>query len=667
MLEIKTTLSPGHSIRNSGYLTFLLCLTLSVLGINAPARAAALSWDNSAADGLAATAANWTPAQIPVAADDLTFNIAVAYPVTWGATVTSSDTHTYRQGTVTNTMSSDHSVSTGITIGDTNALAATMTLTTGTMTSNGSVVVGSIAGSTGTLNVDDDDAELIIAGATSDLTIGNSGDAAMSITGFGRVEVADQFVAGSNNGSTPIITVSGFALFLGSSTLNVLGTGTASRIGAGGDATMTVSNGALAHFAGDLIIANGSLSTSSVTVQTASLINASLTVDGDLLIGRNISAATPAGTGELEINTGGTATVGGDTLVGDPDGGSGTILLGGGTFTGALPVQLLTLSSIFGFGTVNADVTVGPGSIVATTAAGLTLNGIVNCTTFGVSGTKVHFGPSGGYLGSGTCDADITGDVASTITATGPLTIGNATISGFFYLGTLAVGTQNVTLVDSNGPIIGGLATMSSGGQFSGTSPIGVQAGGRVQGQGTIVGNVTASGVLDPQRSPTPGGIMNITGNLLMNAGGEYDMEIGGTPASNMHDRLNVSGTATFDGTLRVTIPNGYVPKVGEQFIAINATGGRIGEFATIIEPSLPCNEVTFVMVYSSTAAIVLIRPPLGCTSLGDLNSDGGCSGKDMQEFVNSMILGPYNSCADMNGNCINDPLDIPIFVNCLL
>lgn len=72
-------------------------------------------------------------------------------------------------------------------------------------------------------------------------------------------------------------------------------------------------------------------------------------------------------------------------------------------------------------------------------------------------------------------------------------------------------------------------------------------------------------------------------------------------------------------------------------------------------------------MVFSSTAAIVLVRPPLGCTALGDLNSDGGCNGKEIQEFIDSMIFGPYNSCADMNGDCSNNLPDIPIFVNCLL
>ena len=114
------------------------------------AQAAARSWDGSAGDGLAATAANWTPAAIPAAVDDLTFNLAGAFGVTWGATVTSSDTHIYRNGTVTNTMSSPHTVGTGITVGDQAGDIATMTLTTGMLTSNASMIVGNAGTSSGT-------------------------------------------------------------------------------------------------------------------------------------------------------------------------------------------------------------------------------------------------------------------------------------------------------------------------------------------------------------------------------------------------------------------------------------------------------------------------------------------------------------------------------------
>lgn len=646
----------------------VLCAAAAIMAITPcrMARGAALSWIN-AAGGAASTAANWSPAQVPTSADDLTFNLNGAYTVTWSAGANASRTQTFRQGTVTMSISSPHTTSTGLTVGDLNADNATLTLTTGTLNSNAVTVIGDAAGSTGVVNVNDDDADLIIGGS-ADLTVGNGGSGTLNITGTGRVQVADQLLVGSNSTSVAVVNVSGFSVApIGVSRLEVLGAND-SRIGAGGDATMTISNGGTVEIASRLIIANGSASTSQVTVEDIGLANSALLIDGELLIGRNVSAAVAAGAGTLNINTGGQVTVQQATLLGDPDGGTGTIDLSGGTFNGAMPISMQSGSAIVGTGTINADVNVVPGSIVPTGAAGITMNGFINNTGAGVFGTKIHFGATGGYTGSGSCGVDITGDTSALITATGALSLGRNTTSGVSYNGQLAVGSQDVTLVDTNGAVLGGLTTMASGGTLTGANGIGLANGGRIQGQGTLVGNVINSGALDPQRSGTPGGIMQITGDLHMNPTGVFDMEIGGTPASNQHDRLNVSGTATFGGTLRVTIPNGYVPKVGEQFIAINATMGRTGEFDAIVPPSPgPCNDVTFVLVYSSTAAIVLVRPPLGCTALGDLNSNGGCDGTDIQPFIDAILFGPYDNCADMNGDCANTPTDISIFVNCLL
>lgn len=654
----------SHLIRKSAWVLaslIAICLPQSSF-------AAAISWDNSAGDGLAATPANWTPAQIPGAGDDLTFSIAGVYPVTWGATVTSSRTHTYRNGTVTNTMSSPHTVSNGIIIAASAGEIATMTLTTGTLTSSASVIVGNAG--TGTLNVNDADASFIIDGAGSDLTIGSNGDAAMSITGRGHVQVADQFIAGSNSVSSPTITVSGSQATppFGASILEVLGTGQ-SRIGAGGDATMTISSGAVADFAGDLVIANGSASNSSVTVQTAVLLNARLNVDGDLMIGRNTSVAIAAGTGALNINTGGTTTVGGDTFLGDSDGGTGTIVLNGGTFTGTGPINVLSGSTISGTGTINAPIT-NSGNINPTGAAGLTLGGILSNTTNLITGTKIHFSNTGGYTGSGVCDADITGDTSALITATGTLSIGNNTTSGFSYGGQLDVGGSIVTLVDSNGVVLnaGNLTTINSG-RIEAPSGLGVSNGATIRGDGLFVADIINSGILDPHTTnASAGGLFTVQGNLTFNPTGKMEMDLKGTPASGDYDRINVSGTTTFNGTMRVKLPTGYVPKVGEQFIAVNAVQGRIGEFDAIEPPvPSPCNNVTFVLVYSSTAAIVLVRPPLGCTALGDLNSDGACNGPDIQLFMDAITGGVYVPCADLNGDCQNSVADVAIFINCLI
>lgn len=646
---------------------FVLTLTVVIAASIAASTswAAALSW-NSAGGGAAATAANWTPAQVPTSADDLTFNLNAIYSVSWSAVVNASRTHTFRNGHVSNSVSSPHTMSLGMTIGDLAGDSAQVTLSTGSLTSNANVVIGDANGSSGTLNIVDDTADFIV-GSGADLIVGNGGAGNLSITGVGFVQVADQLHVGSNSTSLASVNVSGFSLApIGQSRLQVLGAND-SRIGAGGDASMTISNGALASFASRLIVANGSASTSSVTVQTSGLLNARLDVGGELFLGRNVSGGIAAGDGTLIVNTGGLVTVSGATRLGDPDGGTGTITLGGGRIDNALPIEIGAGSVVEGFGTIDGDVN-NQGAIHPQTATGLTFNGIISNTLVnGVVGTKIHFGATGGYVGSGTCQADLTADSGAVITATGSLVLGNSTTMGVSAHGELNVGTHIVSLVDTNGAVWGGIIDLA-GGQVIAANGLGIENGGSLRGSGNVNGDFIVSGALDPDDPGVAGGLITVTGDLAMNPSATFQMDIGGTPASGNSDRVNVNGTASFDGTLVVHLKNGYVPKVGEQFIAINATAGRTGTMAAIVPPApAPCNGVTFVMVYSSTAAIVLVRPPLGCTALGDLNSNGRHEGADIQLFCNSLIGGPYNSCADMNGDCTVSAADVPILLNALL
>jgi len=621
-----------------------------------------LTWI-TVAGGSAGTSTNWSPAQVPGGADDLAFALNNIYTVTYNATTTASQSHTYRFGTVTATFSSPHTASGGLTVGSVSPDNATLNLTSGNFTANGNGLIANATGTLGRINVQNSNADLNIGG---DLTVGASGSGTLSITGVGRVQVADQFIAGANNGGAANVTVSGFSIApIGVSILDVLGSNE-SRIGAGGDVTMTVSSGGVASFASDVVIANGSASTSTVTVETAGLLNARFNVGGDLRIARN-TGSPAAGVGTLNINTGGTVTVDGTSFLGDPDGGTGFMHLNGGTFNGTGAVTILAGSTIDGTGTINAPIT-NSGNINPTGAAGLTFGGILSNTTNLVTGTKVHFAGTGGYSGSGLCNADITGDATSTITATGTLSIGRNLSSGFSYNGTLDVGGNIVTLIDSNGAVLGGLTKINNG-RIECAAGIGNQNGARIQGVGLLVGDVVNSGVLDPLTpNPSFGALITIQGDLLCNPTSVVDMAITGSPASGDYDRINVSGTATFGGTLKVSLPTGYVPHVGEQFIAVNATLGRIGTFDAITPPSpSPCNNVTFVLVYSSTAAIVLVRPPLGCTALGDLNSDGSINGKDIQLFVRDVVDGNYDACADMNGDCLDNAGDITVFMNALL
>jgi hypothetical protein len=636
-----------------------------------PALGASLTWNGTT--GNAATTTKWSPQQLPTGSDDLFFPGATTFTITFDGSVTSSLSHTYRNTVATTlSVSSPHTVGGTFDIGTFSGDNPTVHLGSGALSVTGNVALADVNGSSGTMSIDGSDATLTVTGASSDFIAGRSGPGTVSITGGGFIEVGDDFQLGSlANGSGDVTVNGGTGAFpaLLRSHIETTGANGDVIVGNLGNGTLSIEAGGFVHSGHDVKIALSSGHTGSVDLSgTISFFGSSLNVDNNLDISRN-DAATATGTGTLTLNTSTTAFVDGSTRIGDPNGGTGTLVLAGGILNSTGVIDVQTNGNITGTGTILGNID-NLGDITPTGVNGLTLEGVLSNTTSNrIIGTKIDFSGTGGYEGSGTCNAAITGDATSHITATGTLSIGNNTTAGFSYLGTLDVGGSIVTLVDSNGAVLGGLTTMNSG-RIECPVGVGVQNGGRLQGDGLVIGTVTNAGTLDPHTSGNLGGLITVQGNLLMNPSGIFDMEIGGAPASNNNDRSNVSGTATFGGTMRVKLKNGYIPHVGEQFIAINATSGRIGEFDDIIlDPSAAnvCNDVTFVLVYSSTASIVLVRPPLGCTALGDLNSNGGCDGTDIAIFMDSLLHGPYNSCSDMNGDCTNNIEDVAIFVNCLL
>ncbi|NUQ52153.1 MAG: hypothetical protein HUU19_05585 [Phycisphaerales bacterium] len=373
------------------------------------AQAQTLSWTN-AAGGSAATITNWSPNQLPTGSSLLVWNLTNTYTVTWNSSVTASNTHTLKKGVVTYTLSSSHTIGAGgLKVGDVSGDAATLTLTTGTLNSSGSAIVGNASGSSGTMNVNDDDAELVITGASSDLTIASNAPGTLNVTGGGLVQVSDQFIGGNNSTGASTITISGATntLPLTRSRLIVNGTGASSRFGQGGDATVAISNGALAQFAGDLVVSNGSASVSAVTVAgLGGLVptEAELSVAGDLLLGRNTSDGPAAGTATLNVNADGLVDVGGTLFVaGDPDGGSAVLhtATGGVVTADSLDIGVGATLDLDG-GLINID----GGALTNSTGATLDINGApgnpVITMKNGATATLPSFSGAGLRVGTGT-------------------------------------------------------------------------------------------------------------------------------------------------------------------------------------------------------------------------------------------------------------------------
>jgi hypothetical protein len=76
-------------------------------------------------------------------------------------------------------------------------------------------------------------------------------------------------------------------------------------------------------------------------------------------------------------------------------------------------------------------------------------------------------------------------------------------------------------------------------------------------------------------------GSLAIRGDYTQTANGTLALKIGGTDQGTGYDYLSVSGTAVLDGTLEVSVLDGFFVQPGDTFTLVTF-GQRQGEFATI-------------------------------------------------------------------------------------
>ncbi len=140
-----------------------------------------------------------------------------------------------------------------------------------------------------------------------------------------------------------------------------------------------------------------------------------------------------------------------------------------------------------------------------------------------------------------------------------------------------------------------------------------VGVGGTLGGSGKV-GALTVNGTLSPGNSP---GTLTVAGNLTLGAGSTYVAEVQGAVA----DRVNVGGTASLAGTLRL-VPLGGAYSFNSPYTLLSAAGGRSGTFGTVdttgsfgagvaTSLSYTANDVLLTLTAGSLAPIV------GPSSLG--------------------------------------------------
>jgi len=201
-------------------------------------------------------------------------------------------------------------------------------------------------------------------------------------------------------------------------------------------------------------------------------------------------------------------------------------------------------------------------------------------------------------------------------------------------------------------------------GALSATGIVDIQDG-ILQGSGTVIGAVSSAGSVRPGSSA---GILTIDDDYAQQSDGELFIEIGGTIAGSQHDRLDVSGVATLDGTLQIEFIDGYDPVVGDSFVVMTADS-LVGDFAGLTAPCLPTGRVVQVTV-GPTNVLVTISDAV----IGDADCDCALSALDIEAFLLALLdppayLATYTNCAglaavDMNGDTKVDGNDIAPFVD---
>lgn len=351
---------------------------------------------------------------------------------------------------------------------------------------------------------------------------------------------------------------------------------------------------------------------------------------GAITNGGTISLASIGNNTDLIID-GGTATLSG----------GGTVLMGQNASSRILGLGAANLvnidNTIRGAGNLGADslVILNQGTIVADSTEALVIDPSA-IPTFNNQGSLEAMGAGGITIGPGPFMS-----------------------SGFI---TVAQGSR----IDRTGSVTQIAGVTAVNGVLTASTAVDIK-GGSLTGVGTVTSFVKNSGVVAP--GPTTG-VLTIIGPLTQSDTGEIAIEIGGPIAGANFDRLDVSGLATLDGRIRITLINGFAPEVDDTFTVMTFSS-RSGSFANEIVPCAPGGRRLEVTVYD-TEVIVSVVPNMA----GDLTCDCQVTADDVSAFVQALLSPTEYSmehpgcdalAADMNDDTLLDGADARGFINALL
>ncbi|MCF7750308.1 autotransporter domain-containing protein [Bacillus subtilis subsp. subtilis] len=180
---------------------------------------------------------------------------------------------------------------------------------------------------------------------------------------------------------------------------------------------------------------------------------------------------------------------------------------------------------------------------------------------------------NGAVVREGVLELDGVNALTASLDVTGGQFLLNGTLRDMTF--NSAGGNSRITatgVLDNTDLNISGGVVSFNGVQTGGTTVVGTK--GALMGVGRL-GDTRVDGIIAPGNSI---GTLTIDGNYVQTASGTYLAEL--APGSRS-DKLQVTGTASLDGTLKA-LPEVGIYYLGEQFNFLQADGGVNGRFATV-------------------------------------------------------------------------------------
>ncbi len=299
-------------------------------------------------------------------------------------------------------------------------------------------------------------------------------------------------------------------------------------------------------------------------------------------------------------------------------------------------------------------------------------SGVLELTGGPLSGvSQLNVPANGEFRATGDYSIPLLGVPGSAITATGDLTLGDASsVVGFGTAGNLQVGEHAVTLLDANDVVFDSLALMTLGrfsqpGTLNAANGLTLNFGGNISGFGTLDtpddparpllnnGHITGAA---PDRPLTLTGYVKgvgtcdnceITGTDAPGLSpatvyrgsvqyrGVLELEVGGTTAGSQFDQLRHAlgaGIADLGGMLELKLIDGFVPAAVDSFEVLTALS-LLGEFENVaggMRLETAGGEGSFVVQYDYAAKRVVLGDFLAAQQFAsDFDKDGDVDGQD--------------------------------------